>query len=186
MTNERRTFNTEYEADETKIKGYGAVFNKRSENLGGFYEVIEPGAFDGVLGDDVRALINHNSDLILARTTSKTLKLWVDENGLGYEVEMPDTTYARDLMVSTKRGDISQSSFGFIVDDDTWEEKEGIVLRTIKKIKRLLDVSVVTYPAYPDTSAATRSLKQFQDDIKQNLAFEHEKRERELTLISLR
>lgn len=156
-----------------KITGYAALFNSRSENLGGaeypFYEIIAPGAFDDVLKDDVRALFNHDSNLILARSRGGkgTLKLFVDERGLGYEFEPGDTTAGRDLAASIKRGDVDQSSFGFRIaeeDGEKWVEEDGIVTRTIKKVAQLLDVSPVTYPAYPDTAVAVRSLQEFREE----------------------
>lgn len=144
------------------IVGHGSVFNSMSENLGGFREIILPGAFDDVLKDDVRALVNHNSDKILGRTKSNTLVLTVDEKGLHYEITPPDTSYANDLLMSLERGDITQSSFGFIVDKDNWkEDTDGRVIREIIKIKRLYDVSPVTFPAYPDADAAKRGYDQF-------------------------
>jgi len=157
-----------------KIFGYAAKFNTRSENLGGesyqFYETIEPGAFDDVLNDDVRALFNHDNNLILARSKNGegTLKIGVDNVGLFYEFEAPDTQAGRDLVTSIKRGDVDQSSFSFQVDQNgqRWEEtKDGdgptIVNRTITKVKRLFDVSPVTSPAYPDATVALRSLEEF-------------------------
>lgn len=141
------------------IVGYAAVFDSLSENLGGFREKIAPGAFDAVLGDDVRCALNHDPSLLLGRSTSGTLRVSLDSIGLRYECDPPDTQVARDLMVSMERGDIDQSSFRFMVDEDSWDEDEdGRVVRTIKKFKRLIDVAPVTYPAYPDTSVAQRSL----------------------------
>ena len=160
--------------------GYGSVFNSVSENLGGFREIIAPGAFDDVLGDDVRALINHDSNLILGRTTSKTLRLSVDEVGLRYEVDLPNTSYANDLAVVMERGDVSQSSFGFQVDKDSWsEDEEGRIIRTVEKVSRLYDVSPVTFPAYPEATAAKRSLEQFKTT---NYEAETESRSREMYL----
>ena len=93
------------------------------------------------------------------------MKLSVDERGLLSEIDPPDTTYARDLLVSLERGDVSQMSFGFTVDEDKWEEdSDGRVIRTITKFKRLYDVSPVTYPAYPDTDVAKRSLDKFKEE----------------------
>ena len=162
---EKRAFNAEIEVraegETPTISGYASVFNKRSENLGGFREVIAPGAFDGVLNDDVRALFNHDANFLLARTASGTLRLSVDEEGLRYEFEPPNTTAGRDLVESMKRGDITQSSFAFTVASDSWEERDGGMLRTINKVERLYDVSPVTYPAYPDASVGLRSLEAF-------------------------
>jgi len=148
--------------DKPVIIGHGAVFNSLSENLGGFREQIDPKAFDDVLTNDVRALINHNSDKILGRTKSGTLRLSTDERGLFYEIDPPDTSYARDLIESLKRGDITQSSFAFSVEKDSWnEDGEGIPIRTINKVARLYDISPVTFPAYPDADAAKRSMDEF-------------------------
>lgn len=147
------------------VVGHAAVFNKLSRDLGGFVEKIEVGAFDDVLSDDVRALINHDANLILGRTEAGTLELKADNEGLSYKINMPDTSYARDLAVSLERGDISQSSFGFVIEEDSWDVlDDGMVIRTIKKVKRLYDVSPVTYPAYPDTDAAKRSLEQYRSN----------------------
>lgn len=156
-----------------KVHGYAAMFGKRSSNLGSattqFFEIIEPGAFTDVLLDDVRALFNHDANLILARSKAGagSLTLGQDATGLWYEFEAPDTQPGRDLMVSLARGDIDQSSFAFSLtpEGEKWEEvREGdqtIIVRTIRRVERLYDVSPVTYPAYPDATAALRSLEQF-------------------------
>lgn len=148
--------------DAQSIRGYAAKFNVMSENLGGFRETIKPGAFSDVLSNDVRALVNHEDSMVLARTASKTLAIGEDDEGLWYECSMPDTSYARDLIVSLKRGDVTQSSFAFTVASggDQWDEDEetGAYVRTINKIGRLYDVSPVTYPAYPDATVGLRSL----------------------------
>ena len=154
------------------IVGYAAKFNARSQDLGGFVEQIDPRFFDGVLHDDTKGLINHDPNLILGRSKAGTLKLLVDEFGLRYEINPPDTTYARDLLVSMKRGDISQSSFAFAVDyenkGDAWEydEANDLYIRTLLKAKRLYDVSPVTYPAYEQTESivAKRSLEKVKAD----------------------
>lgn len=145
------------------VRGYAAKFNVLSENLGGFREQIMPGAFADVLSDDVRALFNHDPNIILGRTVAGTLRVFQDDTGLGYEVEMPDTPQARSLVTSIERGDVSQSSFAFRVarpDGDEWieDEKTGAITRTIKKFARLYDVSPVTYPAYPDATVGMRAL----------------------------
>ena len=149
----------EREQKTPRLIGYAARFNVLSENLGGFRETIRPGAFDNVLTDDVRALINHDSTLILGRTGAGTLSLASDENGLHYTIEPPETRYAADLMQSIRRGDVSQSSFAFTIDQDSWKEDEdGRVIRTIESVRRLYDISPVTFAAYPDTDVAVRSL----------------------------
>lgn len=144
------------------IVGYAAVFNKYSEDIGGFRERIAPGAFSNVLGDDVRALFNHDNDMVLGRSKSGTLKMQQDETGLLVEITPPDTQLARDLMELMKRGDVDQMSFAFRTGKDTWAiDEEGNVERTILEFKALYDVSIVTYPAYPDTSVALRGLDAF-------------------------
>ena len=149
------------EKESRKIVGYAAVFNKDSEDLGGFVERIAPGAFTEAIGtSDVRALFNHDQNLILARNTSGTLELIEDETGLRYEFDAPDTTFGNDLLEMIKRGDVNQSSFGFTVKSETWEERNNYVYRTINKVERLYDVSPVTFPAYPDASVAVRSMKE--------------------------
>jgi len=168
---ETRLFDSEMRMegeDSRKVVGYAAVYDKDSEIMWGFRERIAPGAFDDVLQDDVRALFNHDTNMLLARTTSGTLRLSVDDNGLRYEFDAPNTTAGNDLLEMLRRGDVSQSSFGFTVDEEMWEEKAGdIPVRTIKKVKRLYDVSPVTYPAYPDTTVAKRSLEQFREERKE-------------------
>ena len=172
MEIEKRTYACEIrasteESGPAKILGYGAVFNSRSENLGGFREVIAPGAFDSVLEDDVRALFNHDPNFVLGRSASGTVRLSVDESGLRYEIDPPDTQTIRDLVLAPMaRGDISQSSFAFRIarDGDQWDEDEdGVIVRTVTRVQRLYDVSPVTYPAYVDASAATRSLKAWKE-----------------------
>ena len=149
------------------IVGHAAVFEQTSEDMGWFepwVEVIDRGAFDDVLDQDVRALFNHSPDMILARTKSKTLTISIDDTGLRYEFDAPNTTAGNDLLESVRRGDVSQSSFAFTVGvgGSYWEDLEGgIPTRHITKIKRLYDVSPVTYPAYEGTDVARRSLDEF-------------------------
>lgn len=168
---EHRTFTSEIRAEDpkndgsiAKIGGYAALFNTRSELLGGFFfEEIAPGAFDGVMGDDVRGLYDHDSGVVLGRKSAETLDFSVDEKGLKYEIDLPDTQAGRDLLTSIKRGDIRESSFGFIIArrGAEWDvDEEGREVRTITKLQRLLDVSPVAFPAYSDTDVGLRSLKE--------------------------
>ena len=149
------------EDEEVILRGYAVVYNSDSENMGGFYEQIAPGAFRDVMGDDVRAYLNHDENRLLGRVSSGTLTISSDDRGLYYEVKMPNTTYAKDLIELMKRGDINQSSFAFLIGDDYWEERNGETYRIITKISRLLDVSPVAQPAYPDATSeiATRDLE---------------------------
>jgi HK97 family phage prohead protease len=149
-----------------KITGYAAVFNKKSEDLGGFREKIKPGAFKQAIGkSDVRGLFNHDSNFVLGRQSNGTLTLKEDKNGLWMEIEPPDTQIIRDLVIAPiKRGDIREQSFGFIVEEDSWdglddEKSSKEITRTILKVAELFDVSPVTFPAYPDTSVALRSME---------------------------
>lgn len=151
-----------------KVVGYAAVFNRESEILWGFREKVAPNAFDEADMRDVRALFNHDANLLLARTPN-TLTLSVDEKGLRYEFEIPNTSIGRDLHELMLRGDITQSSFGFTIAEDSWEEREGdIPMRTITKIERLYDVSPVTYPAYPDAEAGLVSKRSYEEWKKEN------------------
>ena len=183
------------ESDSTiTLCGYAAVFDTLSEPLGGWREQIAAGAFADCLGDDVRALFNHDTSAVLGRTVSRTLRIAQDARGLKYEVDLPDTQAARDLVTSIERGDVSQSSFAFRVapNGDRWDENdEGVYIRTITKVARLYDVSPVTFPAYPDASVGLRSLEHWKashaptppDDsaVKRQIAA----RSRELTILEI-
>lgn len=164
---ERRSVETEFNINTTAsgfvFQGYAAKFATRSHNLGGFVETIRSGAFGRAIQErqDVRALINHDSGLILGRTASGTLKLAEDSTGLHYEVDAPDTSYARDLAESMNRGDITQSSFQFVMRKDDWQREGRGRLRTLIDVD-LLDVSPVTYPAYEDTESNVTAARALQ------------------------
>jgi HK97 family phage prohead protease len=130
--------------------------NSYSEDLGGFKEIILPGAFAPILKDDIRGLFNHNPDLILGRTKANTLSLNVNGDGhLLYTIELPETTYANDLAESVKRGDVTGTSFAFRVGKQNWiEEGNNPIIRQIVEFKEFRDISPVVYPAYPDNSVA--------------------------------
>lgn len=141
--------------------GYAAVFGRRSSDLGGFTEVISPTAFDRSIsqGADVVALWNHHERDLLGRVASGTLRLSVDDVGLRYEVSLPDTDVGRNITELLRRGDVRGSSFAFRTVADSWYEDpdDGAITRTLDEVA-LIDVSPVTRPAYPDTTAALRSL----------------------------
>lgn len=152
-------FRVDSENDKPKMYGHAAMFNSLSGDLGGFREQIAPGAFAKSLkSDDIRALFNHDSNIVLGRNTAGTLRLKEDKNGLAIEIDPPDTQAARDLMVSMQRGDINQMSFGFRTITDKWEKRDGEWLRTLEEVE-LFDVSPVTYPAYAATDIAVRSMQ---------------------------
>lgn len=152
------------EGDEPAVlRGYAAVFNQRSVNLGGFVEEIEPGAFAATLaaGPDVRATIDHEGGLTtLGRTKNNTLKLWEDDQGLGMQIIPPDTQAGRDVVTLVQRGDVDQMSFMFRVPKggDEWWDENGLTVRTLHQIDLDDgDVSIVTYPAYPQTSVSAEA-----------------------------
>lgn len=166
----------EYRADDDgkapTVRGYAAVFGRESQPLGGmfgkFVEVIERGAFADAIRESgsVPLLIEHEG-LALADTATKTLTLEEDTKGLRFEALLdPEDPDAQRVLPKLKRGTLRKMSFGFVlgIKGDEWKEdsKSGVVTRTIKKIARLFDVSLVTNPAYPDTSAALRSLEAWQ------------------------
>lgn len=143
-----------------KIRGRAIVYNSRSQDLGGFTEIIAPGAFDEDVraGKDVVALFNHDHNQLLGRTASGTLKLTAGAEGVDYAIDPADTQLTRDLMALMQRGDITGSSFGFYCIDDEWGTGgDGSVLRTVKR-GQLVDVSPVVDPAYLASSVSVRTL----------------------------
>ncbi len=169
-----------------KLGGYAAVFDSESVDLGGFTERIARGAFSGSLGRDVVALVNHNPDRPLARTSAGTLKLTEDERGLAFEAgPLPDTSHARDVVADIEAGNIKGMSFAFRTLRDTWA-KIGPAkwLRTLLDVE-LLDVSPVVYPAYPSTEVGLRAqidARDAQEGLHKAQAAE-EARERRLRLL---
>lgn len=158
------------------ITGHGAVYNSMSENLGGFREIVAPGAFAEPLAKaspDVRALFNHDPNLILARTGNGTLILHEDATGLAYRAEvspaLADTYYGKAMRAMLGEGLVTQSSFAFRVarGGDTWEEDEetGALIRTITNFSALYDVSPVTYPAYAAADSGLASVRMDAGDI---------------------
>jgi len=155
----RNTDSTENVDPKYVVRGYAALYEKPSDSASWYTEVIKRGAFtEAVNVSDIRALLNHDHNEILARQkpgrSNNTLKVWDDEKGLGFEFEMPSTRTT--LIESIERGDIDQNSFAFIVRDETWtDEREGEETKTtreIEKVDRIYDISLVTYPFYEETS----------------------------------
>lgn len=155
--NLRTELKTRDEGDVPVIEGYFAVFNRETELWPGAYEEIEPGAFENTLSNDIRALINHETRLVLGRNKAGTLELREDSYGLWGRIKInPNDTDAMNLYERVKRGDVDQCSFGFnIVREDVEWRDDGSVKWTIREVD-LHEVSVVTFPAYEDTGVAAR------------------------------
>lgn len=178
---EIRALQTLEKTEDNVVEGYALKFNTESRNLGGFVETITPDALNGVDLTDVRCFLNHDSAKLLGRTSSGTLELNVDEVGLHFRCVLPDTSTGRDAMELVKRGDLNQCSFGFTVEKHKWTKGNGIMKRSITKIKSLLEISLVSIPAYDDTDVrvATRSLEDAVNEL------EKQKLELELELLGL-
>lgn len=140
------------------MRGYAAVYGKLSQNLGGFVEQVDPAAFRKSLADNVPVMARYNHEHLIGTTEAETLRLFTDDTGLGYEVDLPDTSVGRDIAALAERGDLRYSSFAFQTIEDEWDVTEqGFPLRTLRAV-RLVDVAPVDDPAYRDTSVAMRSL----------------------------
>jgi len=189
MDKEIRYFQSEVRGSEEgrDIDGTAAVFNKRSQNLGWFVEVIDERAFDGCDMTDVIACRNHDPDKVMARTTNKSLDLSVDKDGLHYRFAAPNTTVGNDTLEDIRTGLIDKSSFAFTVEKDSWETlDDGTELRTILKIPKLYDVAPVTSPAYLQTGVQANSLevaecsyKQWKDEQEKEQKEQEQEQEKE-------
>lgn len=175
------------ENDGTKvISGYAIKFNEKSKLLGNFYEVIDEHALDNVNLSDVKCLVDHDFSKVLGRTLSDTLSLSIDKVGLHFECKLANTSYANDLYELIARADVNECSFGFTVDetDKTAQtitrDKNGVLVRHVKKIDKLYEVSIVSLPAYSNTSAEIK--RDFETAQKQ---FELEKLSLEFELLNL-
>ena len=156
-------FETRESEDGLYIEGYFSVFNSIYELWPGATESVAPGAFANTLGGDIRALIDHETRLVLGRNKSGTLELREDSHGLWGRIKInPNDQDAVNLYERVKRGDVDQCSFGFdIVNEDTEVRDDGSVHWTIREV-RLYEVSVVTFPAYTETSVSARK-KDFEE-----------------------
>lgn len=163
---EKRQINSEFKTDNRTVEGYATVFNSPSENMG-FIEVIHRGAIteDTIKASDVLAKFNHSDDKVLARSKKGegSLLLEVDEKGLRYMFDSPNTALGDELLEYLKRGDITSSSFAFTVPKtegaERWYKKDGIIYRDIYQIDRLYDVSPVFQPAYEATTCSKRFIE---------------------------
>jgi HK97 family phage prohead protease len=155
--------------DEGKLVGYAAVFNSRSHDLGGFIEVIAPGAFERTLREnpDVLALVEHDTSKVLARTTNGSLRIAEDARGLRVEITPADTSYARDLLALVKRGDVAGMSFRFrpYPNGHAMDLRSSPPIRTLTSVE-LKEVSVVVEPAYPATEVSVRALEEARANIR--------------------
>lgn len=150
-----------------QIAGYAIKFNTPSTAMAPFIEYIAPIALDNVDLSDVLALYNHDYANVLGRVDAGTLKLSIDKVGLHFVLDMPDTTVGHDVYNNIKAGNLKGMSFGFVVADggDSWQQGVSKPIRTINQLQTLGEISVVSKPAYDDTSInVTRSIKQFEDE----------------------
>lgn len=170
MKKETRNFNVSLDSDSRILSGYAAVFNSESKDLGGFTEMISPTAFEGVIErSDVFAVLDHDRNKVLARSKmgKGSLELNIDEKGLQFRFESPNTTLGNDVLSMVKRGDLTDASFCFTVEDESWQKREdGTYLRTINKIGDLFDVAICYNGAYAEsyTEVALRSLDKFKEE----------------------
>ena len=163
------------------IEGYAIVFNSLSNDLGGFREIIEPTAIDDELikNSDIVCLFNHNIKLgLLARSYHGrgSLKLEIDEHGLHYSFDAPNTKFGNEILEMVRRGDVAKCSFAFVCGEDNWTKDEnGEYIRRVKKIKNLYDVSLVYHPAYEETEAIadTRGLDELKAQEANNIVKEN-------------
>ncbi len=168
MKNEKRFYSGSVQIEKREdgeesrtISGYGLVFDKWSTDLGWFREKIDSSALDGVDLSAVIASRNHDFDKVVARADSDTLDLTIDEKGLKYSFEAPNTTVGNDLLEDVRNGNIKGSSFYFGIeeDGDTWERPKGKIReRTINQFAQIIELGPVTFPAYPDTTALAKRM----------------------------
>lgn len=170
------TLETRDSDEEMIIEGYFAVCGSETELWPGAFEEISPGAFDGTLGNDIRALVNHETMLVLGRNRAGTLELRADSHGLWGRVKVnPNDRDAVNLYERVKRGDVSQCSFGFnVLREDTDYRQDGTVKWTLREVD-LIEVSVVTFPAYQETGVQARM-----EQLEQHRARRLEQRKNEL------
>lgn len=171
MDEKREIRNTGYQvtvdAESRRVEGYALLFGIQSDGLS-FEEEIQRGALDGVLAkSDVFALLNHDQSRgILARWKGRavSLQLEVDQKGLRYSFDAPDTALGNELLENIRRGEVDESSFAFTVEKDTWEKKSnGTWKRSVEKIGELFDVSPVYNAAYSKTSVYMRGREQAEE-----------------------
>ena len=154
------------ESDERILEGYAASYEKKSKNLGGFVEIIKEGAFTNAINaikaraaDPCFALFNHDSNKILGTTSNDSLDLMENKTGLKFRVKLPDTPTAHEIWNLVKGGYLEKCSFAFTVKEDDWKESKEGLIREIREVDGLYDVSIVANPAYNATSVSARALE---------------------------
>lgn len=173
-------FNTREDGDNPLIEGYFAVFNSNYDIGWGMSESIAPGAFTEALGGDVRALVNHDSTLVLGRNKANTLELKEDTHGLWGQVRInPKDSAAMDLYERVKRGDVDGCSIGFDIAEEITDYLEnGDVHWTIQKVNPLYEVSCCTFPAYQETNISARSAQKEEIEKRKSETWKNEMKER--------
>lgn len=157
------------DGDQRRVGGYAAVYDSWSEPLwGGTREIIRPGAFDGADLQDTICLFNHSYDQILGTVAAGTLRLNADERGLAWEVDLPDTPTGREVYELIRRGDLTECSFGFFVDMDSWVTSDEGDVREILRVRKVDDVGPVTRAAYRQTSVSVRDALQARLDAERS------------------
>ena len=156
------------EGEPTKLIGYAIVYNRLSEDLGGFRERVAPGSIQN-LDSRILAYAHHNREKVLGSTRAGTLKLQDTETGLYCEIIPPANSYGKDIVESVQRGDLDGMSFRFNTIKDSWDHVGGEDVRTLEQIN-IGEVSIVSEPAYPDTTIALRELKKLQESQQDNQA----------------
>lgn len=176
------------EGETLGISGYVVKFNQRSHLIWGeFYERVAKGAFSRSLQENtIKALWNHRTDYVLGSTKNSTLRLWEDDTGLRFELDLPNSSWGRDAFESIQRGDVDGVSFGFNVRQDAWQylKEEDVYERTLLEVN-LFEVSPTPFPAYPDSEVNQRSLEQFGLATKEQRRIEMQKVLLEIDLLAL-
>jgi len=173
---EQRTIDVDVETLDTRgrtVVGYASVYNTLSEDLGGYRETIAAGAFRDVLTSDVRALLNHDANEVLGRTKSGTLRLFDEQRGLRFELDLPDSPLGQNVRESVRRGDLDGASFRFVVGDEDWNDE----LRTITRVEQLLDVTLATFAAYPAASVELRTRQPKKEEQVETTEVDNEEQE---------
>jgi len=155
--------------DGRTITGYPVVFGKSSQDLGGFVEYVDKGAFKDVSFDNVYLLYGHEFNNVLARVDAGTLSIGVDETGVFFTATLPNTTLANDVLENIRVGNIQGMSFGFTVAEDAWKSGDPVDVRTILKIDELFEITLTPIPAYQDTKVAIAQRDKLQHSVELEL-----------------